>query len=119
MMKQKKATEPETFPPIDPEQPCFLRVPVKCVPAVLDGLHGAGFTKEAQDVEDFTRPYTDPELNAMREAWCRRADAEARDGEVEFDSDSTFSGSEGGQYTLGWVWVDGDGADDEEEDDDE
>jgi hypothetical protein len=40
----------------------------------------------------------------------------ARDGEVEFDSDAMISGSEGGQYVLGWIWVD---ATDDDGDNDE
>jgi len=92
---------------IDPEQPAFMRVPVKCIPTVVSALEAAGFASQAKDVAEFTRYYTDPVLNAEREEWVARADAEAREGEVEFDSDSTISGSDGGQYVLGWVWVDG------------
>ena len=94
---------------IDPEQPMFLRVPVKCLEIVLSALRSAGFEKEAAAVSSFTRDYVDPGANANRLKWVARADAEARDGEVEFDSDATISHSEGGQYVLGWVWVDGPG----------
>jgi hypothetical protein len=92
-------------PPIDPQQPAFLRVPVKCLPTVIAALKSAGFEAEAKAVEDFTRDYTDPEANAERLEWLAKADEEAKDGEVEFDSDATISHSEGGQYVLGWVWV--------------
>ena len=88
-------------PPIDPEQPMFLRLPVKCRQLVLDALTVGGFEQQAKDVESFTNDYVDPRANADRLAWIDRADEEARDGEVEFDSDATISHSEGGQYVLG------------------
>lgn len=92
---------------IDPEQGAFLRVPVKCLPTVVEALKAAGFEAEARSVESFTRDYTDEEANENRKKWLRRARGVARDGEVEFDSDATISHSDDkGQYVLAWVWVD-------------
>jgi hypothetical protein len=98
--------------PANPEDDCFLRVPVKAVPAVVAALRAAGLPEEAAEVEGFARQYTDPAVNARRVWWRDRADGEARDGEVEFDSDAAISHSPGaGEYVLGWVWVDGPGED--------
>lgn len=105
--------------PIDPEQPMFLRLPVKCLQPVLDALRASGYESEAKAVESFTRHYVDPEKNADRLEWVARADEKARDGEIEFDSDATISDSEGGQYVLGWVWVDGEDEDEDADDEDE
>lgn len=92
---------------IDPEQPCMLRVPVKCVPTVVAALAAAGFAIEAEAVERFARDYTDPAADAARRRWLKLAEAVAADGEVEFDADATISHSaDNGQYVLGWVWVD-------------
>lgn len=89
---------------IDPEQPAFLRVPVKCIATVVAALAAAGFKQEAKSVEEFTKDYTDPKLNAEREKWIERAGG--KDGEFEFDTDSTISHSDDdGEYVLGWVWV--------------
>jgi hypothetical protein len=86
----------------------FCRIPVKCRDVVISALRAAGFAQEARDVESFTRDYVDPKANANRLKWVGRADIVARDGEIEFDSDATISHSEsGGEYVLGWVWVDG------------
>jgi hypothetical protein len=102
------------LPEIDPEQPAFLRVPVKCLPTIIKALKKAGFKQVAGDVEQFTRDYTDPEADAERRRWLAKADELARDGEIEFDSDATISHSgDGGQYVLGWMWVDDDEEDDE------
>jgi hypothetical protein len=103
-----------TAPAIDPTQPAFLRVPVCCIPVIVDALRAAGFAQEAKDVESFTHQYTDPEANAERVRWLAKADAEATDGEVEFDSDVAISYSEDGQYVLGWVWTYEDKEDDED-----
>lgn len=98
------------LPAIDPEQPMFLRVPVKCRQVVIDALVAAGFQQEATAVEQFTSDYVDLEANVERLRWLEMAEAKAaRDGEIEFDSDATISHSqeagEEGQYILGWVWV--------------
>lgn len=97
------------FPPIDPEQPAFLRVPVKCISTVVAALKDAGFEAEAKAVEVFTRDYTDPEANANRLAWLEKASEQAgKSGEVEFDCDATISHSDDpGEYVLGWVWIEG------------
>ena len=55
--------------PIDPEQPCFCRIPVKAIPVVTTALRQAGMENEAKQVESFTRYYTDPALNAIRLHW--------------------------------------------------
>lgn len=93
---------------IDPNQPAFLRVPVKCLETVIAALRANGFESEARNVEDFTEHYTDPVLNEDRRDWLKRAIKQAhKDGEIEFDSDATISdsGNVEGQYVLGWVWV--------------
>jgi len=94
--------------PIDPEHPAFLRVPVKCIPIVTEALRAAGFATEAAQVNDFTKMYTDPDLNVVREKWLEHAIATTqKDGEVEFDSDAIPSRTQDkGEYILGWVWVD-------------
>jgi hypothetical protein len=107
------------FPAIDPEQPAFIRVPVKAISVITAALEAVGMKKEANEVEAFARDYTDPEANANRESWLAEANGMARDGEIEFDSDSTISHSEGGEYVLGWVWVKGDEEEDEDEENDE
>lgn len=108
--------------PIDQEQPAFMRLPVRLIPTVLKALEDSGEVNAAKEVRSFTKHYTDEDLNKYREEWVARAeDLHGRDGEVEFDSDSTVSGSEGGEYVLAWVWVadDDDDEDEEEEDTDE
>lgn len=94
------------IPPIDPEQPAFIRVPVKAIPLIIDLLRREGLESEADAAETFTEYYTNPDLNALRERWIDHAGG--KDGQIEFDSDSTISqSSEEGEYVLGWVWVDG------------
>lgn len=103
---------------VNPEQPMFLRVPVKCRQVVIDALRAVGFESEAADVEQFTNDYVKPELNEERLSWLALARKQvAKDGEIEFDSDATISHSQDGQYVLGWVWVDGPLEEDEEDDD--
>lgn len=93
---------------LDPEQPMFLRVPLKCRLTVIKALQKAGFETEARRVLEFTRDYALTKANRNRLKWLERADEQvAKDGHIEFDSDATISHSEGGQYVLGWVWVDG------------
>lgn len=97
-----------TFPAIDPTQPVFLRVPVKCLRTIIDALLAAGFSQEANEVQDFTHAYTDPAANAERQRWLNLAEETvAKDGEIEFDADATISHStDNGEYVLGWIWVD-------------
>lgn len=94
---------------IDPDQPMFLRAPVKCRAVILEALRAAGFEQEARDVETFTKDYVDPKGNANRLKWLERADEQRQEyGKIEFDSDATIShSSDNGEYVLGWVWVEG------------
>lgn len=113
-------TEPTAapvLPAIDPDQPAFIRVPVKCIPTVIESLARAVFTQESRSVADFSRDYTDPVLNAERLRWLDLADEQvARDGHIEIDSDATISRSDdNGGYVLAWVWVDGDDEPEEDE----
>lgn len=98
--------------PSDPDAPMFLRLPVKHRDWLLAALHHAGYHEDAKQVEQFTRHYIDPTLNAERLAWLARArDVRYRDTDImiQFDNDSTISESDdGGEYVLGWVWVEGD-----------
>ena len=106
------------FPPIDPEQPAFIRVPVKCLPTIISALMEDNYVQEAKTVQEFSRDYTDPEANAERLLWLERAEKWREWGEVEFDSDATISHStDNGQYVLGWIWVDGPEEEEEDEDD--
>jgi hypothetical protein len=102
-------------PEIDPDRRAFIRVRVGCIPAIVLALNRAGFEEDALAVAEFSRQYTDPVSNEDRLYWLEKAEAVAKDGEIEFDLDGAISGSEGGQYVLGWVWVDGDEEDDEDE----
>lgn len=95
-------------PAIDPNQPCFLRVPAVCVPVVIRALENAGMGEAARAVRKFTTDYLDPAANAERVKWVRWAkDRTEVDGEIEFDADATISHSPdgGGNYVLGWAWV--------------
>jgi hypothetical protein len=94
---------------IDPDQPMFLRVPVKCLTVILEALRAAGYEQEAKEAESFTRDYVDPKANADRLKWLERAEEQKQKyGEIEFDSDATISHSDdNGEYVLGWVWVEG------------
>ncbi len=110
------ADEVKTFPEIDVTDKAMLRVPIWCIPLVVDALRQAGCEAEASDVEAFTKDYTDPEANAERLEWIAKATELVKDGEIEVDLDSTISHSEGGQYVLAWLWVDGPNVEDEKED---
>lgn len=103
-------------PALDPEQPMFLRLPLKCRQVVIDALNAAGFLQEAKNCKEFTEDYADPGRNANREAWLALAKGTvAKDGEIEFDSDATISHSgDKGEYVLGWVWVEDPDYEDEE-----
>ncbi len=91
-------------------QNMMIRIPANCLSTVLLALRAAGFEDEAKKVEEFTHEYIDPAANANRVMWVERArEQHGKDGEIEFDDDSTISLSEdNGEYVLGWVWVDGD-----------
>ncbi len=53
-------------PAIDPNQPCFLRVPAVCMPVIVAALEAAGMTGVVVSVQEFTRDYRDPAANARR-----------------------------------------------------
>ncbi len=92
---------------IDPDMPCFLRVPVSLIPVVLKALEDAGAKEAAQEVRKFTAQYTDPSRNLEREWWLSLA-REKREinGDIEFDNDAAISESRfNGEYVLGWVSV--------------
>src|SRR5262245_32103294 len=52
------------YPGIDPEQPAFIRIPVKTIPTVVGALKAAAFADTSAEVERFSRNYTDAEANA-------------------------------------------------------
>lgn len=109
-MAKKKSSKRAPLPAIDPEQPMFLRIPVKCFDVVHAALLAAGHTQVANAVDSFTRDYRFKRENARRLKWIELADerhgGDGGDGEPEFDSDSTVSHSDDdGEYVLGWVWV--------------
>lgn len=96
---------------MNPDEPVFLRLPRRLIGPLASWLEGRAELSTANNVREFTKHYTDPELNAEREKWVERAREQCHsDGEVEIDADATISETdetEGGQYVLAWVWVSG------------
>lgn len=92
---------------VNPNQPMFLRVPVKCRDVVLNALSQAGFSAEAAAVAAFTRAYVDPASNADRVRGIERArQAKQEEGSIEFDEDAAISrADDNGQYVMAWVWI--------------
>lgn len=94
-------TETKPFP--DPEQPCFIRVPVRALDAVFQVLEAM---KANQGNRGLTARYTHPGVRDIEQRFIDLADSKvARTGEIEIDSDTVVSEGEGGAYVMAWVWV--------------